>query len=179
MKPNPLRANWELVRLTETALRHGAEGLDSLPGMIKELLQQKAWERFELPNGEPVNHERFAKFVAADPPRGLGTSTEYVRQLIEKDPAALGLLDQVSDNVRHRQGNRKEAALRRLRRTRPDLHAKVLAGELSAHRAAVEAGFRHRTITVPTDDPERLAATLRRHLKPDDLAFLAELLGDG
>jgi hypothetical protein len=42
-------------------------------------------------------------------------------------------------------GNSRAAALRRLRKDRPDLHARILAGEISAHAAMVEAGFRHQT----------------------------------
>lgn len=49
----------------------------------------------------------------------------------------------------------------KLRKDRPDLHAQVLAGELSPHAAMVEAGFRKRTITVPLEPGA--AATLRRH----------------
>ena len=37
------------------------------------------------------------------------------------------------------------AALRRLRKDRPDIHARVLAGELSPHAGMIEAGFRKRS----------------------------------
>ena len=43
-------------------------------------------------------------------------------------------------------GNRAAYALRRLRRDRPDIHARVLAGELSPHAGMVEAGFRKKTV---------------------------------
>jgi hypothetical protein len=42
-------------------------------------------------------------------------------------------------------GTSVKAALRRLRdpqKGRPDIHARVLAGELSAHAGMIEAGFR-------------------------------------
>lgn len=39
-------------------------------------------------------------------------------------------------------GNSREASLRRLRKDRPDILEKVLAGELSPHAAMIEAGFR-------------------------------------
>ena len=42
-------------------------------------------------------------------------------------------------------GNSAAAALRRLERRRPDLLDRVLAGELSAHAAMIEAGFRKRS----------------------------------
>ncbi len=41
-------------------------------------------------------------------------------------------------------GHSCERALRRLRKDRPDLHARVLSDELSPHAAMVEAGFRRR-----------------------------------
>jgi hypothetical protein len=40
-------------------------------------------------------------------------------------------------------GNSAATALRRLRKDRPDLHARALAGEISANAAMIEAGFRH------------------------------------
>jgi hypothetical protein len=74
----------------------------------------------------------------------LGATMEVVRNLIEKDEEALDLLTHVTrgqqgertdlvDNVNevsHRpDGNSRASALRRLRKDRPDLHARVLAGE--------------------------------------------------
>jgi len=37
-------------------------------------------------------------------------------------------------------------ALRPLRKHRPDIHARVLAGEISAHAGMIEAGFRKKTV---------------------------------
>ncbi len=54
------------------------------------------------------------------------------------------------DNVNVRPaGNSESAALRRLRKDRADLHAEVLAGNLKAHAAMVQAGSR---------DPLKLSA---------------------
>jgi len=39
-------------------------------------------------------------------------------------------------------GGSKAYALRRLRKDRPDIHARVMAGEVSAHAGMIEAGFR-------------------------------------
>ena len=47
------------------------------------------------------------------------------------------------DNVRRSPyGNSRRYTLARLERDHPALYARVLAGELSAHRAAILAGFR-------------------------------------
>jgi hypothetical protein len=45
-------------------------------------------------------------------------------------------------------GNSAAAALRRLRKDRPDIHTRVLAGEISPHAGMVEAGFRRKQSAV-------------------------------
>jgi hypothetical protein len=49
----------------------------------------------------------------------------------------------MNDQVVTTQGNARQYALRRLRKDRGDIHARVLAGELSPHQGMIEAGFRH------------------------------------
>jgi len=63
-------------------------------------------------------------------------------------------------------GNTVEHHLGRLERDRPDLYRQVLDGALTANAAAVEAGFRTRTISVPLD-PERAASILVRRFKQE------------
>lgn len=189
MKANPLRANWELVRLTESALRHGTAGLGNLPGMVLKLLAEEAWRSFQLPSGEAVTYERFIEFVAADPPRGLGTDEQTLKNACRDDPDATRELRKatVGPSGAHspnhnmsrkpRQGTGRAYILVRLEKERPDLHELVLNNKVSARAAGIAAGFVPRTATVPIDDPERLAATLRRRLDPVVLDRLRELLG--
>lgn len=68
---------------------------------------------------------------------------------------------QSSSPVEAPTGTSSAAALRRLRKERPDLHARVLAEELTPHRAMVEAGFRKPTITIPRE-VDAAARALRR-----------------
>ena len=75
-------------------------------------------------------------------------------------------------------GNARDVALRRLRKDLPELHAKVVAGKLSAHAAMVQAGLRPKTFTIRADSPEAIAASLRRHLDPGALAALCQLLAE-
>ena len=72
-------------------------------------------------------------------------------------------------------GNSVEYALFRLRKDRPDLYAKVLAGVLTPHRAMLAAGFRLKTFSVSLD-PERAAKILARQFGdklPDLIAALS------
>ncbi len=84
----------------------------------------------------------------------------------------------VNNVNRLRGGNSETYALRRLKRDRPDLADKVLDGELSANAAAIEAGFRKRTITV-TLEPRSIARTLARHLSEDQINDLIVALAGG
>jgi len=79
-------------------------------------------------------------------------------------------VDNINLNNEPKGGTGKTYTLRRLARDRPDLLAKVEAGELSAHAAAIEAGFRKK----PT--PLEAARKAFEKLTPDQRArFLAEI----
>lgn len=73
-------------------------------------------------------------------------------------------------------GNRREYVMKRLERDHPELYARVVAGELSAHRAAVEAGWRSQTVALNLSNPEQMEQVLLRHVDPDTLAALADRL---
>lgn len=123
--------------------------------------------------------------MVTPPLSGLGTTVELIERIVKDNEGTLDLLNQalqrpagnptgnnqyssgINNNVINstmEQGNSTEYALRRLRDQRPDLHTQVLTKELSPHAAMVLAGFRHRTVTIPVDDVDRMAKTLRRHL---------------
>ena len=55
--------------------------------------------------------------------------------------------------LRRPSGNSAAAFLRRLRTGRPDLHARVLAGEISAYAGMIEAGWRARPPPTRRDHP--------------------------
>lgn len=131
-------------------------------------------------------------------PHSRGGSTDVVngqalcpmiRRLVADDKEALDLLDQALqnppgthtgvDNIHARpNGTSEAAALRRLRKDKPELHADVLAGRLTAHGAMVKAGFRPRTLTVPLGRPDSVAQTLIKHMEPSELVALVRLLAD-
>jgi hypothetical protein len=62
-------------------------------------------------------------------------------------------------NIRLVYGTTATYTRARLDRDRPDLAEQVRDGKLSPHAAAITAGFRQRTITLPAD-PEKCAAVL-------------------
>lgn len=182
-----LKERATIIDALGTSLSYGGQALSAVPELLRRVLEEEAWREFVTKLGEHVTHERFPDFVTAPPLAGLGATVDLLRRVVANDPITLDLLDQAIQNPiganQHRNnvptqpaGNSAAKALRRLRKDRPDLHAQVLAGELSAHRAMVTAGFRRPTFTVPADSPERIAQTLRRHLEPEMLRKLRALL---
>ncbi|GAA1065272.1 hypothetical protein [Streptomyces asiaticus] len=185
------KGNAVLVEALGSSLRRTGNGLEAVPGLVKEVLLEGAWREFITPRGELVKHGRFVDFVTTPPTKGLGASVNLIKRLVEPDPEATDLLDQAlqqatgrpEESVSNRNtsrpvGTTKTAALRRLRKDKPELHAEVLAGRLSAHAAMVQAGFRPKTVSVPVSRPDSIAAALRRHLSPDDIARLIKHLLD-
>ena len=109
---------------------------------------------------------------------GLGATLDQLRGVCRNDPEALDAIDRATqnapsihvaavDNVHGTEdrpsGNTSARALRRLRKDRPDLHGRVLAGDLTPHAAAIEAGFRPKTLTVPLT-VEGFARAITKHL---------------
>lgn len=189
-----LTANNVLVEQLGSALRRGDASLNDVPGLLKQLLAEEAWREFRPKRGEPIRYERFEDFAQTKPVAGLGASVGLIKRIIRDDPEALDLLDRAlqrptgayeddlegDDNVNTFKisrplGNSSEQALRKLRKDRPDLHEQVLAGNLSPHRAMVEAGFRPKTFTIRPDPPSA-AQTIARHMTPDQVRELARLL---
>lgn len=191
--------NDQLVDALRGALQDGAAGLRYVPSLVIEVCEgvDPAWRsRYDRGTREPVNFDHFEEFVRATPTKGLGADLGMLKNLCKGHPRALAAIEQATqrsvghpesrsivDNINDKPAERPTGtsaaqALRRLRKDRPDLHERVLAGELSPHGAMVTAGFRPRTATVRLDDPEAIARTLRRQLDHDALVQLvAHLLG--
>jgi len=193
---NP-KANAALVEALGSALREGEHGLKTGPALLVRVLREESWRSFVTQRGDEVEHEHFEQFVRMPPLKGLGASMRLIEKLIESldeeaDRAeARDLLDRAVQRPAGRprkmqdviqgsapSGTSREAGLRRLRKDRPDLHAEVLVGHLSAHAAMVQAGFRRRSMTVPVDKPENTAKALRRNLEPEQIKELVKLLAD-
>lgn len=72
------------------------------------------------------------------------------------------------------EGTARAYTLTRLQRQRPDLAKQVTDGELSANAAAIEAGFRKPTATVPIDTVEAAIRALARRFPIQDIAAAVE-----
>lgn len=172
------------------ALLDGTRDLGTVPALVVRIVKDKLWRQWVDPTsgrqyGPFQSFEHFVTTSAAE--GGLGILVKQLQDLCRSDPAALAAIEEATDPVpgkhhphdnimRSEQGTSSTYALRRLRKDRPDLHERVLAKELTSHAAMLEAGFRHKTITVRLNDPASAARALKRHMTKDDLAKLRDLL---
>jgi hypothetical protein len=184
--------NRHIVESLESALRSGSHGLTVVPELLKRCLREQSWREFTTTRNELVVHDDFALFLTTSPLKGLGADLALVRRLVSDDPEAAGMLDKALHNAEGNSavngadsqgegntpdpGSAGERALRRLRATSPEIHAQVVAGELSTHAAMVQAGLRKRTVSVALEDPQATARSLLRRMEPEHIATLIRAL---
>jgi hypothetical protein len=191
MDQSELIYNYEVTNSLSHAITSGEHGLGNVPGLLKKIIKENRWqERHIRQTKRTVKFERFVEFVAAKPLEGLGSDVKTLRRLCADDPEALDELEKViqvgpgkhqgnqysnvgidnnihNSNVRESPaGTSQAAALRRLRKSAPKLHEKVIAGDMSANAAMVKAGFRPKTITIPVD-VEKAARALVKNFQED------------
>jgi hypothetical protein len=187
MAVDVLGLNDTYVSQLRDAISEGAAGLSDVPMLLKCVLREGRWRERTIKTGGTVRFERFEEFVATKPLEGLGADMGLIKRICSADPEAVDLLDRALqresskhvgalDNI---QGTREPAptgtsaarAVRRLREDRPDLHAKVIAGEVSPHAAMLEAGFRKPTITLPLD-PDAALRLIVKHFPREGVETL-------
>jgi hypothetical protein len=146
---------------------------------LAELRQHRAWEK--VPIGKPYGTED--RMFAAE----LGKRADEIEaQLRATKQAALAAQNRVADqedrenqrpphihinrdvytnetdiNVRP-SGTSSEYAIRKLRKDRPDIHERVLSGELTPHGGMVEAGFRKKSPSQKLPAFERIRRLIER-----------------
>jgi len=172
-----------VVQLAKKTRIHGGQRLHMLlPKMVARIIKEELWKAEK--DRQRVPFKSFRAFVEHPLSEGLELPYEKLQQYCDDheeatrllkaaNPQALALGDNqhsvgydiVIPSVSGGKsgGNSPDYALRRLKRDRPDLAEKVIMGEMSAHAAAVEAGFRNKTVSVRADDAARAAKTLRKH----------------
>jgi hypothetical protein len=178
-----------VVNIVSRMIQHGVVDLETFSLALIRIIQEGMWRQRLVPQTKEMTREfrSFEEFVQTPLLEGLGTTIERLRHLCYDNPRARDELDKATqhppslhsalDNVQgFPSGNSEAAALRRLRKDRPDLHQRVLSSELTAHGAMVEAGFRPRSVNVRLDDPVRAAAVLRRQGGDKFIDQLKELL---
>lgn len=195
----------EIVHSLADAIKRGGRSLQSVPGLLAKLISEDLWVERDV-NGKIISYSKdeFKHFVESPYPEGLSTTIATIERLcgdepeiidflaaakrgkVGRPPKAKGQTDakgNVSDdknvsirNNKRAMGETVEYAYQKLRDDAPNLHAKVLAGELSAHAAMVKAGFRKKRVAVNMNDAQSAYNTLTNNMPDDVLQELIELL---
>lgn len=174
--------------------------LKDVPHILSNVIKRASWKRWRW-IGNEFTASTIEEYVSRHPPKGLGASVDLVRRLLVEHPDALEEFEQAlrGDKAqaldaqapdlkgRGQHGKPRGAknctmfrddasyALARLRRDRPDLHARVLAGEISANAAMVLAGFRKPKPSRKLGPLDRIRAILPK-LSAEEIRILREEL---
>ena len=130
---------------------------------ISHILRENLWRERRVRNGSVVKLDSFRDLITRRPLEGFGQKPELIERIIADDPETLALFREAmlgkeggdkrsaitgnnvtSDRPPRVTGNSKSYTLSRLKKDRPDLFDRVVKGELTANKAAIEAGFRKR-----------------------------------
>lgn len=170
------KSGWELMQVLKRwqQIADGSFESDcrSLLQMIDETDELRLWESYA--DGFYETRDNFLQSVVLiDFDFAERSLSEIVTRLRHGERVGLqplakhGGARKQADNISLTEyGTAAAYTIRRLKRDRPDLAERVIEGELSANAAAIEAGFRRRTIAVPLD-VSRAVAILVRHFGAD------------
>jgi hypothetical protein len=178
--------------------------LRDIPALLAEIIEQGAWKKWRWV-GSDFTAASIDEYVTVPPPRGLGASVGLIQRLLADHPKALEAFERErrgeraqaieapallpvgrpknEDNSRNEKdvtrviGRSDTAAyaIARLRRDRPDIHARVLAGEITPNAGMIEAGFRKKrpsTKRNAVQQIEKLWATLTSEEKQSVRNFI-------
>ncbi|WP_445626604.1 hypothetical protein [Nostoc sp. DSM 114167] len=192
----------QIITLLHSALFEGVLELNNVPELLQQVLEEELWRKRIIPETQQVTtFDSFIDFIQTSPPVGLGTTFETLWRLCSHDSLLLDLLDRAVqrgagapeknqridseeiivddihsyDKIKRPSGTSKQAGLRQLRKKNPELHAKVLAGELTVNAAMVQAGLRTKQVTVFVN-PLRAATKLEKTFQEEDFIKLVALL---
>jgi hypothetical protein len=168
----------QLVQTTVECFRRGAGSLENLPGLLKKVIEERAWEA-RLHNGRLYELPSLRELVTRKPLEGWGQNPDKIEAVIKDHPEVLALWrDAMSHQgerndlrnniteVKATTGTGKAYTVSRLKRESPELFQQVVAGELSANAAAIKAGFRKPVPLLPKD-PAKAAQAIRDKMGVD------------
>lgn len=129
------------------------------PIVVEEIEEQEITEEIFVEPEEVVEAEEIKEEVS-QPPKATPQPKNGSNRTI-KTPRPVGTT--------------RAKGHRRLESQRPDLHKKVLDGEITVHKACLEAGFRKKVFSI-SGEPASAARTIAKNYSPDDIKLLIEEL---
>ena len=160
-------------------------GLRHFPGLLKKIIRQRAWET-RFARGKVLKLDSLTDLITKMPIEGWALTLDQVENVIKHDDEALVMfrneikgkagnptgsnqhVDQVgnSNNITNSctpdRGTKKAYTLDRLCNQFPEIYAQYQQGKYkSANEAAIAAGFREKTISIPFD-PHKAGLAIKR-----------------
>jgi hypothetical protein len=196
------------------AVNRGDRAIDDIPDLVEDVIDSGAWKEREKGRDTDETFDSFREFCTTAPSHGLGCEVERLSNLCRDRPEVVKKIEEHTkadhggdrgnqytengkvDNINHAKdenernrssGTSKSYTLQRLERDAPELYEKVVADEMSANAAAIEAGFRTKTVSVPVHKGgemqiQRAAESLANHFDSnlsDLIAALQQYKGAG
>lgn len=178
-----LRANQSLHESLVHMVHRGETGLKEVPALLLKIIQEDAWRERYVPQLEKVvTFEKFIDYVTTPPLAGMNVTTTILRAICRDHPEARSALEEaLTDKPGNRQGRnqytsgivvnhynskKRDNAGQRivtLRRHHPELHEKVVKGEMTIHQAAIQAGLYPKRLSVNAQNPESGAMSILRN----------------
>ncbi len=172
-----------------------SETVEQIPDQVKRVIENGWWKerRPRKMSGKEFRYSTFGEFVEDHPPQGLGIKLDMLKKLCEDDPEALVAIREASTRSNHRpqkesnnniisyednkpmQGTYKDYTLYRIKQERPDLYERVLKKEMSANKAAIEAGFRKKMVSVE-ESVDGFVKAIKRKFSDDEVSEIAGML---
>ena len=179
----------QLCDITMSAIHHGCSKLDSIPALLRRIIENKAWECRQVKMRGVVQLANLRELITKEPMEGWGENPERIEALIRDDVEVLAMwrdamverpgkrskvnldnADNVSNKEKVQAGNSRSYTVSRLQREAPELFAQVVAGTLSANAAAIQAGFRKKPTLL-----ELLRAIWAKASNTDRETFIQEI----
>ena len=189
--------NAQVCNLAFSCLHDSEQNLAALPGLMRRIIEEEMWRDRQLSPSRRATFDTFREFIVSPPLDGWNEDPDKIESLLRDDPEVLVMFREAmtgkhggdhgnqytggkSNNIRLAKtavGTRRDYTLIRLKNQHAELYERVVAGELSANAAAIEAGIRPKTVSVRLDNVASIARTLRRHLSDEALVGLIAELG--
>jgi hypothetical protein len=171
----------QLASTTVQCLSRGAGALNSFPGLLKKVIEERVWEH-RIYHGREYRLPNLRALITEKPMAGWGEDPKKIEALIKDDPEVLPMFreamkgqagrkcgDNITQLTKAEKGTSKAYTLTRLQKDNPEIYEEVKAGKLTANAGAIKAGWRK--IPTPMEIIQRLLPKLkaRQHQQLHDL----------
>lgn len=185
--------NGQLCQTTIQALSRTVGGLKNFPGLLKKIIVNKSWQ-CRVNMGTTIELGSLRELITEFPIRGWGEDPKKIEAVIKDDPEVLAMFREamkaphggdrksesapIKDNNvmldQASQGNARAYSVTRVQQEcKPEVVAKVMAGEMSPNAALVKAGIReNRQVYLPRD-PKKAAEKLARQFGDEFVQAIA------